>query len=40
MRLTSDNELREILRKSAMLGVVFGQAGSSANIFTILGVSP
>lgn len=40
VRLTADNELREILRKSAMLGVVFGQAGSSANIFTILGVSP
>ncbi|GAT74052.1 hypothetical protein MHM582_2553 [Microbacterium sp. HM58-2] len=33
-------ELDEILRAAATLGAVLGRAGSSTNIYTLLGVSP
>jgi hypothetical protein len=40
VRFKGESELREIVSRAAVLGTVLGRAGSSAHIFTMLGVSP
>lgn len=38
--LPPDTELTEMLTSAATLGAILGRAGTSANIYTILGVTP